>query len=200
MQYLQVLNPLCQAPCGKMDLDKQPQIPLQVIRSARRTIAIQIKEDGAVLLRVPSSVTNEEAVMFASQHQDWILSHRHRAVENQRKKAVYGEVEIREYKKSLRPLLESRADYFAGQLGVSFGRISIRDQKTRWGSCSSAGNLNFNWKLALVPPEVLDYVVVHELAHRLEMNHSASFWARVEQILPDYKKRRAWLKEYGGAL
>mgnify|MGYP002547163680 CR=1 FL=1 len=82
-------------------------------------------------------------------------------------------------------------------MGVSYGRVSIRDQRTRWGSCSGKGNLNFNWKLSLVPDEILDYVVVHELAHRKEMNHSQRFWAEVERILPDYKARRKWLKEFG---
>lgn len=73
----------------------------------------------------------------------------------------------------------------------------MREQKTRWGSCSAAGNLNFNWKLILMPPEILDYVVVHELAHRKELNHSKAFWSVVEQILPDYKERRRWLKTEG---
>lgn len=85
-------------------------------------------------------------------------------------------------------------------MGVSYGRVSIRDQRTRWGSCSGKGNLNFNWKLSLVPDEILDYVVVHELAHRIEMNHSANFWREVEKILPDYRERRMWLKENGGRL
>ena len=70
-------------------------------------------------------------------------------------------------------------------------------KKIRWGSCSTKGNLNFNWKLVLMPPEILDYVVVHELAHRLQMNHSAAFWAEVGKILPDYRERRQWLKVNG---
>ena len=83
-------------------------------------------------------------------------------------------------------------------MGVTCGRISIREQKTRWGSCSGQGNLNFNWKLILMPPEILDYVVVHELAHRKQMNHSPAFWAEVERILPDWRERRRWLREKGG--
>ncbi len=87
---------------------------------------------------------------------------------------------------------------YAELIGVSYGCITIRNQKTRWGSCSSKGNLNFNCLLIQVPESVMDYVIVHELCHRLEMNHSAAFWAQVEKILPDYKERRKWMKENGG--
>ena len=80
-------------------------------------------------------------------------------------------------------------------MGVTYGKVTLREQKTRWGSCSSNGNLNFNWKLALMPDEILYYVIVHELAHRIEMNHSERFWKIVEEVLPDYRERRKWLKE-----
>ena len=89
---------------------------------------------------------------------------------------------------------------FAPQMDVNYGRVTIRCQKSRWGSCSSAGNLNFNCLLALAPREVLDYVVVHELAHRLHMDHSAAFWQEVEKVLPDYRVCRDWLRQNGGAL
>ena len=82
-------------------------------------------------------------------------------------------------------------------VGVTVGRVTIRNQKTRWGSCSTKGNLNFNCLLMLCPEEVRDYVVVHELCHRKELNHSARFWAEVEKILPDYCIKRKWLKEHG---
>ena len=85
-------------------------------------------------------------------------------------------------------------------MGVDYGQITIRSQKTRWGSCSSKGNLNFNCLLLLAPPEVLDYVVVHELCHRKEMNHSPRFWAEVARVMPDYKVRRKWLKDNGNGL
>ena len=81
-------------------------------------------------------------------------------------------------------------------MGVTYGRISMRNQKTRWGSCSSNGNLNFNNRLLFVPKELVDYVVVHELAHRKEMNHSNAFWNVVEKYMPDYKERRKKLREY----
>ncbi len=96
--------------------------------------------------------------------------------------------------------MQRRAEYYARQMQVSYGRVAVKDQKTRWGSCSAKGNLNFNWRLILAPGEVLDYVVVHELAHRREMNHSVRFWNLVESVLPDYQQRKRWLKENGDRL
>ena len=83
---------------------------------------------------------------------------------------------------------------------MDYGRITIRAQRTRWGSCSAQGNLNFNCLLMLTPDNVMEYVVVHELCHRKEMNHSARFWSEVEKILPDYRRSRQWLKDNGGGL
>lgn len=91
--------------------------------------------------------------------------------------------------------ITDRVEYFAPLVGVDYNRIFIKEQKTRWGSCSSLGNLNFNWKLILLDEMLLDYVVVHELAHRKQMNHSPAFWAEVERVLPDYRERRKRLRE-----
>ncbi|HEY4201246.1 MAG TPA: SprT family zinc-dependent metalloprotease [Devosiaceae bacterium] len=96
--------------------------------------------------------------------------------------------------------LEARVRLHAGQLGVGFKSISMRSQSTRWGSCSSSGRLNFNWRLILAPPFVLDYVAAHEVAHLIEMNHSAAFWAVVKRTLPDMERGRAWLKAHGREL
>ena len=89
---------------------------------------------------------------------------------------------------------EERVRFHAGRIGVHPNSITLREQKTKWGSCSSLGNLNFNWKLVMAPPEALDYVVVHELCHLLEMNHSPAFWAQVEKHCPDYRRWRDCLK------
>ncbi len=97
-------------------------------------------------------------------------------------------------------LISGRAAHWAARLGVGYGRVSVKAQRTLWGSCSLRGNLNFNWRLADAPLETLDYVVIHELCHLREMNHSRRFWAHVEAACPDYRQRRRWLRLNGAAL
>lgn len=99
------------------------------------------------------------------------------------------------FKKACKPLLESRVKHFADNMQAEYHRVVLKEQKTCWGSCSNRKNLNFNWKLLLMPPEIMDYVIVHELSHLWEMNHSPQFWDNVEAVLPDYKKKRKWLKD-----
>ncbi|MEM9667922.1 MAG: SprT family zinc-dependent metalloprotease [Pseudomonadota bacterium] len=96
--------------------------------------------------------------------------------------------------------LTRSVEHYAPLLGVKYRRISIKDTRSRWGSCSSDGNLSFSWRLVLAEPFVLDYVAAHEVAHLLEMNHSPAFWAQVEKIYPDWKQASAWLKTHGSAL
>ena len=100
---------------------------------------------------------------------------------------------------SARKVLPERVEYWAEKIGVSYGRISIRLQSSRWGSCAQNGNLNFNCLLVLMPPEILDSVVVHERCHRKFMNHSKDFYAEINRVFPDYERCNKWLKENGGA-
>ena len=173
-------------------------VPYQIIKSDRKTIAIQIKPDGQVVVRCPKRMRIEEARRFVESKADWI--EKHLAKSPPQDVAKYTPKEIEQLREQARKLIAERVKHFAPIVGVTYGQIAIRTQHTRWGSCSSKGNLNFNCLLALVPPEVLDYVVVHELCHRKELNHSARFWNEVERILPDYKTRRSWLKERGSGL
>lgn len=104
------------------------------------------------------------------------------------------------FRHQARQALGASVPGYASQLGVRPGKISIRDQTSRWGSCSSAGSLSFSWRLVLAPEDVLDYVAAHEVAHLLEMNHSAAFWAHVHRICPHSRRSMAWLKKNGAAL
>lgn len=104
------------------------------------------------------------------------------------------------YRNMARKLLESRVAFFHRFTGGNYHTLAVRDQKTRWGSCSSRGTLSFNYRLIFAPPEVLDYVVVHELCHLTHMNHSKDFWNMVGSVMPDYKKHRKWLREHGHEL
>ena len=175
-------------------------ISYQWIRSRRKTIAIQIDRNGQVILRTPYGITKRQAEKFLDEKKDWILK-TIRQVENRKTDQIMiSEEQRREGIERAKRIFPERTAYFALRMGVDYGRITIREQKTRWGSCSSKGNLNFNCLLMLAPPEVLDYVVVHELCHRKQMNHSKAFWAEVEKVCPDYKAAKKWLKEEGSQL
>lgn len=168
----------------------------KIIKSGRKTLGLQVKEDGQIIVRAPYRVSKKQIDTFVQSHEEWIRKARKKMGEMQENRSSITEQQRRDGIEKALCVIPERVSYFAGRMGVSYGRITIREQKTRWGSCSSKGNLNFNWKLVLVPLELLDYVVVHELAHRIEMNHSPQFWAVVEREMPDYKERRKMLKKY----
>lgn len=175
---------------------------VQIIRSSRKTLAVQIKPDGSVIVRAPLRLPMREIQRFLDEKADWIASTLEKVcAANQAGQAEpLSSEDIRALADEALRVLPERTRHYASVMGVTYGRITIRNQTTRWGSCSSKGNLNFNCLLMLAPPEVQDYVVVHELAHRRHMDHSAAFWAEVERYLPDYRIHRKWLKDNGDAL
>ena len=177
--------------------------PCRVIRSRRRTLSLEITPRGEVLVRAPLRTSESVIRSFVEGKQGWIETHL--ALMRERMAAAdaqerFTEAERNSLRERARPVFEARVDHFASLLGMSRGKITIRTQRSRWGSCSAQGNLSFNALLLLTPPEVLDYVVVHELCHRREMNHSPRFWAEVERLVPDWKAQRLWLRTNGGAL
>lgn len=171
-----------------------------IIRSNRRSLSITIDPDANLIVRAPRRMSDKTIAAFVVSKRDWIEKH----MEKVRKRAAkreevpeFTEEERKALTKKARKMILEKVAYYAPIVGVTYGRIVIRKQRTVWGSCSSKGNLNFNYLLALMPDEVVDYVVVHELCHRKEMNHSPRFWAEVEKVIPDHKALRKWLKEEG---
>ena len=170
----------------------------QVIRSSRKTVALQITEQGALLLRCPYAMTEAEISQFLEKHRDWI--EKHTPQHQSPTLPNFSSEEVRQLANRALGHIPPRVKYWAERMGISYGRITIRNQKTRWGSCSSVGNLNFNCTLVLAPPEVMDYVIIHELCHRKQMNHSPKFWAEVERFCPNHKTHRRWLKDHSKEL
>ncbi len=214
----------------------------QIIRSKRKTLAIIIKNDGALIVRAPMRTLDQTIKEFAEQHRPWIEKKQAELksivilppkqyisgeifmflgklypleiVQGQKKSLILDEsfklaesaasnaetVFERWYRHRAREFLNERVDYYASQYGFQYKGIKITSAKTRWGSCSSTGVLNFSWRLIMAPLEQVDYVVVHELVHTIHHNHSKRFWKRVEQVMPDFKERKKWLRKNGPQL
>ena len=168
-----------------------------VIRSRRRSVAVEITRDGRVVVRAPLWMTKWEIAAFLERKREWVETHLARMPQPQPPLMMQ---EREELLAAAKEDLPRRVAQWAPLVGVSVGRVTVRCQRTRWGSCSAKGNLNFNCLLMLCPEAVRDYVVVHELCHRREMNHSPRFWTEVERVLPDYRSHRRWLKDEGRAV
>lgn len=166
----------------------------KVIYSDRRTITLTFDKDGALLLRAPIGTKKKRMDLIVQEHAAWIEKHRERAIMRAEAEAALTNERVSALKTEARACLLPLAKHYAALLGVSYGRITITSAKTRFGSCSSTGNIAFSYRLMLYPAEAQEYVVVHELCHRFYMNHSKAFYKKIESVLPDYKKRRALLK------
>ena len=156
-------------------------------------MSLKVELDGTITVRAPFRTPPETADWFVESHRDWIEVRLRAGEQILAVHPSYTETERLEGKKRAENVLKERCCYYAGLMGVSYGSITVREQKTRWGSCSAKGNLNFNYKLYFLPAELMDYVIIHELAHRRHMNHSAAFWQVVEQYCPEWRTARARL-------
>ncbi len=168
---------------------------LKLSRKAKR-LRLAIYCDGAVVLTAPHSASENFINQFVTKNTEWILRKlegfkpfiARSFIKNSKKDFI-------KYKTEALALTQSRVEYFNQFYNFKFNKINIRNQKTRWGSCSKKGNLNFNYKIALLPAKSADYVIVHELCHLGEFNHSKGFWNLVAQVIPDYLKIRNDLKK-----
>ena len=170
--------------------------PVEIIRCRRKSVGIRVTEDGSIVVRAPLRTGGAEIRRILEGKRDWIEKALARIREREELPKLTEE-EIKALARQAKAGIPPRVEFWARQVGVSYGRITIRCQKSRWGSCSAQGNLNFNCLLMLCPEEALDYVIVHELCHRKELNHSARFKAEVGRILPDWQRQARWLKTEG---
>lgn len=174
---------------------------VRIIRSRRKTIGLQIKEQGIVTVRVPAFASENDIAKALKANEKWIQFNLKKAEERAKyAKPRFSAVEINEMAEKAVKIIPDKVRHYAELMGVTYGRVTIRNQKTRWGSCSSKGNLNFNCLLMCAPEKVLDYVIIHELCHRMEMNHSKRFWLLVEKYMPSYREQVRWLREQGTEL
>lgn len=172
----------------------------ELIRSDRKTVGLQIR-DGRLIVRAPRRMSRQAVEAILAEKRSWIENHLRKAREQLMNEAPkLSSSELYSLAQKALDVIPERVKHYAALVGVDYGRVTIRAQKTRWGSCSTKGNLNFNCLLMLAPPETLDAVVVHELCHRKVMDHSPAFYAEVLRVMPDYYERDRWLKENGSQL
>ena len=169
-----------------------------LVRTDRKTLAIYIRPGGLVEVRAPQRCPKRDIDRFVSSKAKWIEEKR--ALMLARRQGAPDPALEKALRAKAKELLPRRVAHFAGRMGVSPTQVKVTGAKARWGSCSSKGNLNFSWRLMLADEGAIDYVVVHELAHLREMNHSPRFWAVVEAAMPDYRQRRLQLKRLQAAI
>jgi predicted metal-dependent hydrolase len=165
-------------------------------RARVKYLRLSIEHDGSLVLTAPVTYPVFLIKRFLTSRFEWIISALEKKKSNPTILGIkHSESEIRQYKKRARKLVEDRLRYFNQHYNFVYNRVAIRNQKSRWGSCSSSKNLNFNYRLALIPSELADYIIVHELCHLGQMNHSRAFWSLVSQIIPDHKSIQKKLKK-----
>lgn len=174
-------------------------LEIKIVRTDRRSFCIKSEIDGFVV-RVPKRASDTEINEFLNQHKRWIEKQKLRTdklrTEYEQLKPLL-ETELAEIKNKAKDVITERVEHYAKIMGVNYGKITIRTQKRRWGSCSVNGNLSFNCILMLAPDAVIDSVVVHELCHIKVKNHSKKFYDEVLRFFPDYWNCHKWLKEHG---
>ena len=170
----------------------------KIIRSKRKSISLCI-DAGGLTVRAPYSMSDKDIEKFVQSRKGWIDKHK-AVIERQKDIVPLSDEELKLLKKRAKEYIPQRVKLFADLLGVKYGSVTIRAQKSRWGSCSSKHNLNFNCLLMLTPIEVIDAIVVHELCHLKQMNHSKAFYAEIYKVYPEYDKWNKWLKENGNKI
>ena len=166
------------------------------VRRARRYI-LRVRPDGTLRVTIPRGGSRAEAISFMGRHLEWVAKERERVREQRASVPPQQEAELR---RQAAEHLIPRLHELAAQHGLTVGRVSIRNQRSRWGSCSRNGAISLNYRLMLMPVRVADYVLIHELMHLQQQNHGPRFWRLVERACPDYRESERWLRRHGRAL
>lgn len=173
-----------------------PNLQFFFVRHKRaRRYVLRVEHDGRVRVTIPRGGSQREAMAFGLQHLEWITGQRARL-----HATAMGASERRILRDRASRELPGLVLELAARHGLMVTRISVRDQRTRWGSCGRDGHICLNWRLVLMPSTVRDYVVIHELMHLKQMNHSRRYWALVADACPEYRVARQWLREHGDSL
>ena len=176
---------------------------VEVRRSKRKSAIIKITADMQIVVFVPLYVSDNEIEKMVISKSKWIDEHMLKVQSTIDERSKLEKITFEQVKELADQAVEyipKRVKYYAEKENFVYNKITIKNLVSRWGSCSTKGNLNFNFLLMLTPDYVIDYIVVHELCHLREMNHSEKFWAEVEKIMPDYQRAELWLKQNGGNL
>ncbi|MEE8638122.1 MAG: M48 family metallopeptidase [Candidatus Margulisiibacteriota bacterium] len=168
----------------------------KLIRSNRRSVCLIVTEKAELVIRAPHRFPEARILRFVEQKRRWI-ERKIAEISSRPRRLVLSQAEKQAWRELARNRIPERCKYFSDLTGLRPRSIRITEANKRWGSCGARGGLNFSWRLILAPPEVIDYVIVHELVHLVERNHSKHFWRRVAEVLPDYKIHRRWLKVKG---
>ncbi len=197
----------------------------ELIRSKRKTLMLQIKADGSLVVRAPLRADISRINRFIQQKTRWIVT---KQLEIKNRFSLRSEMLVKQellrsegvlllgekvkitlknpqnkdeviafYKREALKYATPRVEFYAKNIGAKYGTIKITSARKRWGSCSLLGNINFSWRLIMAPKEIVDYVIAHEVAHLLHKNHSAKFWNCVKIMIPDYKNHHLWLRKNG---
>lgn len=190
------IGPATAAPVA--DAAEPPPVRVEFVRHPRaRRYLIRVRLDGSVRVTIPSRGSKREATAFYEQQRDWVAAHQRRVADvRNRLPQDLPEAEQRALRSRATRELPARLRELASAAGMSVRKVSVRNQRHRWGSCSASGLICLNWRLVTMPDWVRDYVLYHELMHLKRMDHSAVFWACVEAVCPSYRAARRWLRRH----
>lgn len=166
-----------------------------IIKSRRKTLSLQVKPDLSVVVKAPFKLNQTEIASFVAEKAGWIAKQKahyeHFSVKL--KNVSYFPADKHKYKKAARKYFTQKVESLTAMLNLSFKKVRISGASQRWGSCSSKKFINLNWKLVFAPPEVIDYVILHEVLHLRHMNHSQAFWDDIKSYCPNFKEHKKWL-------